>query len=164
MILILSFQKEMTKFHFLMVHNLPLFPYQVQWSSIQTNWPAWTSAISGQNLEILSFPATVQAVSKYIFFNRLFKCVPCSWIEFLVMANFFLFWIMSRVCRGHQAPRSTPCFGHFLIFNFCLFFLDQTLWRIEFSTNRCSWTKSLNVNFQNFFLDSCWIKPFWSGE
>ena len=55
-----------SSFHIDMVHNLPLFPYQAFLSPIQTDWPACSSAIYGQNLETASLPASFQAISKYI--------------------------------------------------------------------------------------------------
>ena len=42
-----------------MVHNLPLFFYQAKLSPIQTNLPACSNAICGQNLELCSIPASI---------------------------------------------------------------------------------------------------------
>ena len=61
-----------------MVHNFLLFPYPAQLSHIQTNLPAFTNAICGQNLDML---AVRQLKKKMYFRNRLFKGVPCFQIE-----------------------------------------------------------------------------------
>ena len=52
------------------VYNVPLFTYQVQFSSIQTILPAYISAICGQNPELLSLPASFQAVSTKTFLEK----------------------------------------------------------------------------------------------
>ena len=52
------------------VYKILLFTYQVQFSSIQTIFPAYISAICGQNPEFLSLPASFQAVSTKTFLEK----------------------------------------------------------------------------------------------
>ena len=91
-----------------MVNNLPLFPYQAYLSPIQTDWPARSSAICGQNCKVTSLqtnnkmafvpfatfwrsaslPASFQATSTYFGFrNRLCKGVPQRRIRLLTRLN-----------------------------------------------------------------------------
>ena len=63
-----------------MFHNLPLLPSQAKLSLIQTNLPACSGTICGQNLELCALPASFQAI---IFVNMLMKGVPQQQIDFL---------------------------------------------------------------------------------
>ena len=95
-----------------MVHNLPPFPYQVNLSSIQTNWPACSSAIYGHNLEAASLHASLQAISKYFILETgsLKVLLSGGWSSFRGSLAIFL-----RPCPGCVEAGEAGGAHHFIL-------------------------------------------------
>ena len=149
-----------------MVQYLPLFPYQAQLSCIQTNFPACSSAICGQNFELCSVPAIFQAVSKYFFlatgslkgFLRGELSSSRGWpADFLGSC---------QVCVEAGGVYFIKKIAHF--FCFANMLILRHTWEISSTQNRCSQTKSFTENFQkkyhNFFYNYAELNHFWEGR
>ena len=123
------------------VYNVPLFTYQVQFSSIQTILPAYISAICGQNPELLSLPASFQAVSTKNFFRKmLFKGVPQWRINFPLRLNAYFCRILPLVCRGPRGPGLHHCISETLFFSFSNNFLIRPTEKLSSTQKRCTRT------------------------
>ena len=62
---IMVFKSDYPFLHIFMVNNLPLLPYQARLSPIQTDWPAYSSAIYGHDCEVVSLPPISKAINLF---------------------------------------------------------------------------------------------------
>ena len=129
-------------------------------SHIPTNFPACSSPVCGQNLELFcSLPASFQAVTKYFLINRLFKVVPQQRIEFPLRVNASFLRMLPSICWG--PPSSLLYFRNL----FCQNLLNETPLRIEFNTKINA--PSHNISMETFRTIILHILDLWlykSGE
>ena len=131
---VLVSKRDSKRIHFLMVHNLTLFPYQAQLFSIQTILPACSSAICGQSLELCSFSARYQAIWYFFLQTLLSRSSAAHWVPH--KSEWLIFMILPRICRGWQ-----DWWGLFYklwvrFFGFVNALFNKTPWRIELNTKR----------------------------